>query len=149
MDRLFITTKDRPVELAVLCKSLLHSDMFNYISEVVFLDDNSEEIEPIMRIYSAFMYFLVTRGVRSRFLSARDGRVGINASLERIKHYKCDKVWILNGDMMVFSKRLASGGHGLGGGGGQGSAHGGLGRVRRRLVEHWHVHARQRVQRLL
>jgi len=102
MDRLFITTKDRPTELAILCKSLLHSDLKNHIGEVIFLDDNSEEEMEMQRIYTAFMYTLLNIGIKCRFLKAKDGRDGINASWDRIKHYPSNKVWGLNGDMMVF-----------------------------------------------
>lgn len=102
MDRLFITTKDRPSELTILCKSLLHSDMRRYISEVIFLDDNSEDFEKIQRVYTAFMYALLPQGVKCRLLEARDGREGINASWDRIKHYPSMLTWGLNGDMMVF-----------------------------------------------
>lgn len=102
MDRLFITTKDRASELAILCKSLLHSDMRSYISEVVFLDDHSEDPD-IHRIYSAFMFAVLPIGIKTRFLEAKDGRGGINQSLERIRHYPCNNIWILNGDMLVLS----------------------------------------------
>jgi len=102
MDRLFITTKDRPTELAILCKSLLHSDMRKFIKEVIFLDDNSEEIMEIQRIYTAFMYTLLPQGIKCRLLEAKDGREGINASWDRIKHYPSNHIWGLNGDMMVF-----------------------------------------------
>ena len=103
MNRLFITTKDRPSEFAILCKSLLHSDMRNYIQEVIFLDDHSEDYETMQRIYAAFKYALLPTGIRTRWLDAKDGRSGINESWERIKHYQCDRIWMLNGDMMVFS----------------------------------------------
>lgn len=102
MDKLFITIKDRPSELAILCKSLLHSDMHKYIKEVVFLDDNSEDEEDIQRIYTSFMFALLPKGIKCRFLEAKDGRVGINASWDRIKHYPSRMTWGLNGDMMVF-----------------------------------------------
>jgi len=103
MDRLFITVKDRPEELAILCKSLLHSDMRNFINEVIFLDDHSEDEETMHRIYSSFMYVLLPLGIRTRWLYAKDGRSGINQSWEQIRHYRCDRIWMLNGDMLVFS----------------------------------------------
>lgn len=102
MDRLFITTKDRPSELAILCKSLLHSDLRRYIGEVIFLDDNSEDMATMRRIYSAFMYALLPYGVKCKFIEAKDGRDGINDSWDRIKHYPSPRTWGLNGDMMVF-----------------------------------------------
>ncbi|PIR43293.1 hypothetical protein COV24_03475 [candidate division WWE3 bacterium CG10_big_fil_rev_8_21_14_0_10_32_10] len=102
-DRLFITVKDRKSELATVCKSLLHSDMRSYIREVVFLDDHSEDMASIQRIYSAFMYACLPIGIKARFLPAKDGRYGINQSLDRIKYYKSDRIWILNGDMIVLS----------------------------------------------
>lgn len=104
MERLFISTKDRPVELTILCKSLLHSDMIRYINEVVFLDDNSEDIMEIQRIFSAFSYFLLPHGIKTRFVAAKDGRSGINDSWDRIKYYQSRHIWMLNGDMMVFPK---------------------------------------------
>lgn len=103
MNRLFITTKDRPAELTILCKSLLHSDMRNHIQEVIFLDDHSEDEESMHRIYTSFMYSLLPQGIKTRLLYAKDGRKGINQSWERIRHYPCDNIWMLNGDMMVFS----------------------------------------------
>jgi len=102
MDRLFITIKDRPNELAILCKSLLHSDMFSYIKEVVFLDDNSEDEATIQRIYSAFMFHVSAQRIKCRFIQAKDGRSGINESWDRIKYYKSHRYWGLNGDFMVF-----------------------------------------------
>lgn len=103
MDKLFITVKDRPVELSILCKSLLHSDMRNYINEVIFLDDHSEDILSVNRIFSSFSYILLQMGIRTRFLEAKDGRSGINQSLDRVRYYPSNNVWILNGDMLVFS----------------------------------------------
>ena len=103
MDRLFISVKDRPQELAILCKSLIHSDMRFFINDVIFLDDHSEEKEAMQRIYSAFSYAMVPLGIHTRWLDAKDGRSGINESWDRIKYYKCDRIWMLNGDMMVFS----------------------------------------------
>jgi len=104
MYRLFITVKDRPQELAILCKSLLHSDMRRFINEVIFLDDHSEEQTTIHRIYSAFMYAMIPLGIKTRFLLSKDGRSGINESWDRIKHYGCDRIWMLNGDMLVLSR---------------------------------------------
>jgi len=102
MDRLFISVKDRPNELTILCKSLLHSDMPQHINDVVFLDDHSEDPN-VKRIYSAFKFALLPFRVHARFIEAKDGRKGINQSWERIRHYPCDRIWMLNGDMMVFS----------------------------------------------
>jgi hypothetical protein len=102
MNKLFITIKDRPTELTILCKSLLHSDMRNHIKEVIFLDDNSDDQVAMQRIYNAFMYMLLPMGIKCRYLEARDGREGINESWDRIKHYPSKLTWGINGDMMVF-----------------------------------------------
>jgi hypothetical protein len=107
MNTLFITTKDRPTELTILCKSLLHSDMHEHIREVIFLDDNSEDIVSLDRIFSAFSYAALRRGVKARMVHAKDGRSGINESLDRIKHYFTPHIFILNGDMMVFPRYFA------------------------------------------
>jgi hypothetical protein len=103
MNRLYITTKDRPTELAILCKSLLHSDIQKYIHEVVFIDDGSEDTVTMQRIFSSMSYSLLQRGIRSKWLPPKDGRSGINQSLNMVRYFKSDLVWILNGDMMVFS----------------------------------------------
>lgn len=102
MDRLFITVKDRPTELAIMCKSLIHSDIAQHIAEVVFLDDHSEDIVSMQRIFSAFSYALLPRRIATRWLDAKDGREGINDSWDRMKHYRCDTIHMMNGDMIVF-----------------------------------------------
>lgn len=100
---LFITTKDRPEELAILCKSLLHSDLHEYIKEVIFLDDGSLDPVSLYRIYSSFSTSLLGRRVGCRLIKAKDGISGINKSLTRIQHYRAPFIWILNGDMLVKS----------------------------------------------
>lgn len=104
---LVIPTTGRLVELKILLKSLLHSDMLNYISKVVVLDDNSRNFDEVQSLMAAFYKALATGsvvidiGIR-RAVSA----LGINKNLLRaaneIDEHKF--VWVLNDDMLVFSK---------------------------------------------
>ena len=104
MGKLFITTKDRPNELAVLCKSILYSDFRDYISEVVFLDDDSKDVVSLHSIISAFSYFCaIYLDIPVSVEASKFGHIGINKSLERILRYKTSHYWVLNGDMMVCS----------------------------------------------
>jgi len=104
MHRLFIPVKDRPELLAVLCKSLLHSDMATYINEVVFLDDKSKDFAAMQRVYSAFMYAVTARyGIRTRFVLNKTEHTGIDFNMSRIQKFNQDYVWYLDSDMMVCS----------------------------------------------
>lgn len=109
MGKLFITTKDRPHELAVLCKSILYSDFCDYIDEIVFLDDDSKDVVSLNSIFSSFAYFCaIYRDIPVSMERSKFGHLGINRSLERVLRYKTSHYWVLNGDMMVLKDYFAA-----------------------------------------
>lgn len=104
---LIIPTTGRLVELKILLKSLLHSDMLQHISKLILLDDNSKNFDEVQNLMVAFYKAVVTDDITIDIGIRRSSKVlGINKNLLRVAE-EIDGhsfVWLLNDDMLVFSK---------------------------------------------